>query len=233
MKGIRGWMGLLLGLLATVGVQAQHGHMNAGAKGTEQGSQLAWINGALFVESSGYVGNMLYSHTGTYAGHYNSGPSLTALPATVANGGPSGSASALGSFLEFRYTVVAGPDGGEFSFWDGGAALPITSMGVGQTSALFPLSGGEDNPSAGTLGGDPYGHLHGRRFSADLAGDYIVAFQVVDTSVNGLGGGPIHTPSELLNVRFRVVPEPEAVALMGVGLVSVLWMARRKLRGSR
>ncbi len=202
--GVRIWMGWLLGLLATVVAQAQHGHLNAGATVAGQGSQLAWVNGGLFVESSGYIGNMPKATTGTYAGYNNSGPTLTALPATVANGGPSGSASALGSFLQFSYTLVTGPDGGKFSFWDSGATLPSSSMGVGQTSGLYLLSGGEDNPAAGTVGGDPYGHLHGRRFTADLPGDYIVAFQAVDTSVNGVGGGPIHTPSELLNVRFEV-----------------------------
>jgi len=224
------WIAVICLMTGMTGVQAQHGHLNAGALGTEQGSKVAWINGGLFAESSGYIGNMPKATSGTYMGYHNSGPTLTALPTTIANGGPSGSASAPGSFLQFSYTLLAGPEGATFSFWDSGSPTPSSTMGLGQTSPLFALSGGEDNPTAGAPGADPYGHLHGRRFTADLPGDYIVGFVAVDTSANGSGGGPIHLPSDTLNVRFRVVPEPEAVALMVVGFASVLFMGRRRMR---
>lgn len=208
---------------------AQHGHLNAGATGSSQGSALVWGNGALFAESSGYVLNMTLATSGVYAGYYGSGPTLTALPATITYGGPTAGAPALGSFLEFQYTLVSGPDGGSFSFWDHGAVTPSESVGVGGTSLLYDLSGGEDNPFAGTPGADPYGHIHGRRFTADLPGDYVVAFQAFDTSANGAGGTPIHTPSEVLNIRFRVIPETSTTLLLGTGgLLLTLWMRQRR-----
>ena len=228
MRWLQSWMKVVVsGALCagSLAVQAQHGHLNAGAASTASGSQVVWANGSLFADASGYVGAMPKATSGVYMGYYNSGPTFTALPATIANGGPSGGASALGSFLEFSYTLVSAPEGGAFSFWDHGATAPTSSMTVGQTSGLFALSGGEDNPAAGTVGADPYGHIHGRRFTADLPGDYVVAFQAFDTSANGAGGGPIHTPSLPLNIRFRVIPEPGPVALLAVGgllLVGVL-----------
>lgn len=229
-----GWMKVVVvGCLfaGSLAGHAQHGHLNAGATTTPGGSQVVWANGGLFAESSGYVGAMPRAATGTYAGYFNSGPTLTALPATIANGGPSGGASALGSFLEFSYTLVAGPDGGSFSFWDHGALIPTTSMTVGQTSGLYDLSGGEDNPTAGTVGGDPYGHIHGRRFTADLPGDYLVSFQALDTSANGPGGGPFHTPSVPLNIRFRVIPEPAPVALMAFGVLALVAVINHRRKG--
>lgn len=229
-----GWMKVVVcGALfaGTLALRAQHGHLNAGATTTASGSQVVWANGSLFADSSGYVGAMPKATSGVYMGYYNSGPTFTALPATIANGGPSGGASALGSFLEFSYTLVAGPDGGSFSFWDHGATAPTSSMTVGQTSGLYDLSGGEDNPAAGTVGGDPYGHIHGRRFTADLPGDYLVSFQAFDTSVNGVGGGPIHTPSAPLSIRFRVIPEPAPLAMLAVGLLLVVGVLSHRRNG--
>jgi hypothetical protein len=217
-----------LSLLWMGPVHAQHGHLNAGASSTAQGSALVWGNGALFAESSGYVLNMPRATSGVYAGYYGSGPTLTALPATIAYGGPSAGASALGSFLRFQYTLVSGPVGGAFSFWDHGAVVPSESVGVGATSSLYDLSGGDDNPSAGTPGGDPHGHIHGRRFTADLPGDYVVGFQAFDTSSNGTGGGNIHMPSGVVNIRFRVIPETSTTVLLGVGGVLLFACVRKQ-----
>jgi hypothetical protein len=69
----------------------------------------------------------------------------------------------------------------------------------GQTSTnLWRLS-----ESDGSAGSDPFGHIHGRRFTATRAGIYKVGFTVVDTSTNGAAGGPIHTPSAELPVWFQ------------------------------
>src|SRR5688500_13869203 len=83
--------------------QAQAQHINAGAVGTNQGSQLYFQNGANFVNTSGFVASMNYSNSGTYAGSYNiGGPSFTALARTNASGPPSPSAAAFGAFLQLR-----------------------------------------------------------------------------------------------------------------------------------
>jgi hypothetical protein len=69
----------------------------------------------------------------------------------------------------------------------------------GQTSTnLWPLTEGD-----GSAGSDPYGHIHGRRFTATQPGLYKIGFTAVDTSTNGLGGGPVHQPSVELPIWFQ------------------------------
>ena len=81
---------------------------------------------------------------------------------------------------------------------------------------------------AGTAGADPFGHLHGRNFTATVPGESVVGFKLFDTSVNGAAGGAIHTSSEVLNVKFAAVPEPGVVALFAIGVPLVLWGAVRR-----
>ena len=56
-------------------------HLNAGAIGTGYGDQLIWANGGTFATNAGYYA-MPYASSGTYAGYYNSSPTMTVLPAT-------------------------------------------------------------------------------------------------------------------------------------------------------
>lgn len=56
---------------------------------------------------------------------------------------------------------------------------------------------------AGTEGADPYGHIHGRRFTATKPGIYTVGFRAHDMSVNGANGGPIHASSEMILIDFQ------------------------------
>ena len=44
---------------------------------------------------------------------------------------------------------------------------------------------------------DPYGHIHGRRFTLSKPGLYTLGLQLLDGSSNGANGGPIHTPSAI------------------------------------
>lgn len=229
---------LALGLvLAGPGAQAQH--LNAGALSQTQGSQLYFANAAGFVSGSGFVvtsvsPTMSYSNSGTYAGFFNTGnPTFTALATTTNNGAtPSPFAAANGAFLQLRLeSVVSGPLGGTFSFFDHGATSPTLSLGVGSSVGsgnLFELS--DDTLGAGDPGADPFGHIHGRRFAVDLPGSYQVGFRIVDTSVNGIGSGPIHTDSQLYLLTFNAVavPEPATAALLGLGVVAVGIVARRR-----
>lgn len=223
------WLPLAVGvLLVTITAQAQRitsGHLNVGALGTNTGSQLTFANGAAFVLTSGYV-QMELATSGTYAGYYGSGPSVTALPQTVAHGGPNPMAPSLGSFVEVNMTLHAAPEGGVFSFWNTGSLVPTFSLDtVGEVSPLWNLSGGEENPTAGSSGADPYGHIHGRRFTATLPGEYIIGFQAFDTSPNGAQ----HAPSSPLEIRFMAVPEPSTLALLLLGgTLAGGWVIKRR-----
>lgn len=213
--------------LFTVTAHAQRitsGHLNVGALGTGAGSQLSFVNGAAFALNSGYV-QMDMTASGTYAGYYGGGPSVTALPQTVAHGGPNPNAPSLGSYIQASITLQSAPLGGAFSFWDTDAVVPTFSLSTaGAVSPMWNLSGGEENPTAGAAGADPYGHIHGRRFTATVPGEYIIGFQAFDTSLNGAQ----HAASSVLQIRFLAVPEPSSVALMALGgVMAGVWFIRR------
>lgn len=178
---------------------ADHGHLEAGAIGTNQNDQLIWANGAIFLATSAYVKTLDYTNAGRYSGYFQQNITLTALPRTAANAGPDPQAPAPGSFIRARMSCVEAPAGGEFAFWESGATAPTISLGAGASNpTTWALS--QSNGSPGT---DPYGHIHGRRFTATKPGLYKVAFQAIDTSTNGTGSGPIHTPSMELPVWFQ------------------------------
>lgn len=197
---------------------AQHGHLNAGATGQVQGDQTIWANGADFIASSGYVKALNFASEGRFASYYEGGITTTALPTTEANAGPDPDASAPGSFLQFSIIKAAGPVGGSFGFWEAGTTEPTLTLLPGDTSGqLFPLSEGNGAP-----GSDPFGHIHGRRFTTTKPGVYTAWFQVFDTSANGANGGPIHTPSEPLPIRFLAgTPTLLDQVPMGGGMVHV------------
>lgn len=230
-RSLRSCLGAIaLGLfLNASSAQAQHGHLNAGAVGTAQNDALTFANGNIFATSSGYVKDLTLQTTGNQAGYYDGAITLTSLAQTVVNGGPVEGAPALGSFIQVKITSVEGPANSSFAFWEDDSTSPTYSLksGSGQSSALWDLS--DASLGAGKVGADPFGHLHGRHFTADTEGLYTVGFQLFDTSVNGLGGGPIHTPSDVLYINFRAVPEPSAFALLGLSSAAFTgWMIRRR-----
>jgi hypothetical protein len=179
--------------------QGQHTHLNVGAAGRTQNAPLIWANGGDFIATSGYVNTLSYTNGGRFAGYYNGNITLTGLPATPPNAGPDPAAAALGAYLQFSIACLNGPPGGAFGFWDVGSTNPSISLFSGETSTnLWRITEGD-----GTPGSDPYGHIHGRRFSATAPGLYQVAFTAFDTSTNGAGSRPIHTPSQALAIWFQ------------------------------
>jgi hypothetical protein len=210
-----------------------HGHLNVGAVGKNQGDALTFDNGAVFLPTTGYAKQLDHITTGVYAGYYQGNITLTALAGTAANaesGVADPDAAAPGAFIRAGIVSVTGPAGGSFAFWDTGATSPTFTYSVGYDSPVLTDTWALSDAAigAGTAGADPFGHLHGRRFSATVPGDYVVTFQAIDTSVNGLGGGPIHSPSETLAIQFTAVPEPGTVALAAVGLTALALATRRR-----
>lgn len=192
-------LGLLLSAHPRLHAQPDHGHLNVGALGKNQNDRLIWVNGADFITSSGYVKTLDYTNSGRYAGFFQGGITLTVLPATAEHAGPDPQAPALGSHIQFRMACLEGPEGGTFNFWESTGSAPAESLAPGQAGTnLWVLSENDGSP-----GLDPYGHIHGRRFTATQAGLYKIGFTAVDTSTNGTGEGPIHTDSERVAVWFQ------------------------------
>ena len=201
------------------------GHLNAGALGTNQNDKLVWANGAAFVTNSGYV-SMPLATGGVATGFFTStGPTLSALSGTIL---PSGLPPAMGSFIQVQMTLISAPAGGSFGFWLTGATAPSFALNVGDSTPLFNLS---DPLTAGDPGDDPFGHIHGRRYTSTQMGDYILGLQLFDVSTNGVGSGPIHVPSDTLFVNFRAVPEPSLAVRFAVGLSGLCVMRFNRRQG--
>lgn len=192
--------------LWTARVQAQHFHLNAGSSSPEQNAPLSLVNAPQFDTNAAYNVFLTLANSGPSAGLYQgAGVTFTALPSTLDNGGPAPGHAAEGAFLQLECVSVSGPAGGVFSLWmqqpgDATKSDLLFSLPVGTNHAgfLLPLSESDGSP-----GSDPYGHIHGRTFTADLPGLYVLGCRVVDTSTNGVAGGPIHSPSDIFYFYFQ------------------------------
>jgi hypothetical protein len=198
---------LVLGCgLTSTPVVAQHAHLYAGAVSQTPGDPLWFVNGYLWDINSygGYTQSpaCLYLQDNIpdlYPGLYQTATTFAALPATIFNAGPSPYAAALGTYIELRLVSLQGPAGGSLTIWnemdDPANPAVMFAIPVGTTNGTnrYNLSEGDPtDPSA-----DPYGHIHGRRFTLDKPGLYTLGLQLVDTSNNGPNGGPAQSPSEI------------------------------------
>jgi len=192
--------------------QAQdHGHLNIGAVGTTQNDPLIFANRDIFETAANYVKTLTFTNGGPYAGYYQGNITLTGLAVTEAHAGPEDFAAALGTQLHAQLVAVTGPAGGVFSFWETGATSPTISLASGSTGTnTFRISENDGSP-----GSDPYGHIHGRRFTATKPGIYTVSFRAFDYSTNGVGGGPIHTPSSVVQIYFQAGVNLKAIEPVG------------------
>lgn len=226
---LRAALGILALWLAGQSVQAQHGHLELGAVGQNQNDQLVWENGAAFAADSGYVKELTKAApTSAYAGYYDGGITLVANSSSA--GGP-----ALGAFARAVIVSVAGPAGGSFGFWENieetGSTTPTFVVPSGTTGGNFGFDLSDSEAGAGLPGKDAAGHLHGRRFTVDVPGEYLVGFKGIDTSKNGVGGGAIHADSDILFIKFAtIVPEPGILSLAGLGVGAICWLRTRRSR---
>lgn len=193
-----------LGWMLVQPVQGQHAHLNAGAIGSLPGNPLYFTNGDAFATNSGWFLPLRWMSNGVYAGYHVGSLTLTALPATPDNGGPAVGHAAPGATLEARIVSVEGPVGGSWALWDSDGsedAQALTfSVAVGESAGngAFRLSENDSSP-----GSDPYGHVHGRKFTATVPGLYTVGVRLFDVGGNGAGGGPLHPPSTVLRIHMQ------------------------------
>ncbi len=199
-------LGLVIPSAWPVALQGQHVHVNAGALSPTQGAQLYFPNGYLYDTSARYDVYLAFTNAGSFSNLYQgAGVTFTALASTLDNGGPAFGHAADGAFLQLRYVSMSGPPGGEFAVWMQEAANPSSSypmftLPVGTNNGTNLLSLSESDGSPGT---DPYGHVHGRTFTVTQPGLYTLGCRILDTSTNGVGGGPIHVPSGLYYFYFQ------------------------------
>ena len=191
-------LGIAASLFAS-NLNAQHLHFVTGTAMPVPGEKLIAVNSNEFVLNSGYVRTMLFNTNGPAIGYWAVSHPFIVAAATPEHAGPEPGAPALGAWIHMGMVSATGPAGAELGYWDVGAPAPTIRLRVGETSTnLWRIS--ENDGSPGT---DPYGHIHGRRFSATKPGLYVIAFRFVDLSTNGIGGGPLHTPSDLIYVAFQ------------------------------
>lgn len=205
---------VMVGLAACVFSCRADTHIYAGAAGTNQNDKLTFSNGALFdATKSSFAFPQILRTNGFNAGHYR-GDVLTfsALPATEINGGPIPGHAAFGANVAVQVVSVDGPPGGSVAYWEGDgedATGVITfTLPVGTTNGMNSLVISQNNGEAGK---DPFGHIHGRAFTSSAPGTYTVGFRLIDVSTNGAGGGPIHSPSDVLPVRFQAGIRAESI----------------------
>ncbi|MGE4183108.1 MAG: hypothetical protein AB7J34_25090 [Limisphaerales bacterium] len=206
------WLVVAARLLTGDATAAAHQHLNAGAFGSQPGAALYFVNGDRYVDSSGYVVPLEKAETGTHAGLHRGSITLTALAATLDYGGPTFDHAALGSHLEVTIEELEGPAGGSLGFWEGSGEGEGTEqtfeVPVGIREGTFRIALSETDGSAGV---DPYGHVHGRVFTATTAGLYTAGLRLLDTSANGPDGGPLHRESDLFRLQFQA-----GVSLAGI-----------------
>lgn len=190
----------------TTQAHAQHAHIYAGATNQTAGTPLWFVNGDLWDTNSygGYAGSpaCIYLEANIpdlYPGLYQTATTFSALPATIFTGGPSPNAAALGTYIELRFVSLQGPPGGALTIWDENinplqpTALFTISVGATNGTNRFNLSEGDPSDPES----DPYGHIHGRRFTLNKPGLYTLGLQLLDTANNRAGGGPVQLPSAL------------------------------------
>ena len=184
----------------SIGAQAQHIHIAAGAESAQTGSRLFFSNGYLYDTNSygGVTPACIFMNRGDplYPNLYQTAASFTALPATIWTGGPTPYAAEQGAYIEMILVSTEGPAGGEIALWEENEEATVTTRKFTLPSGTFNgtnrinLSEGITIPDP-----DPFGHIHGRRFTANKPGLYTLGVQLIDTSTAGPNGGPIHSPS--------------------------------------
>lgn len=108
-----------------------------------------------------------------------------------------------GSWIWAEIVSVAGPAGARFGFWEENSTVVTNSLATNQPTGnpRFVISEGIDD-----VNDDPFGHIHGRAWTADKPGEYLIGIRFVDRSTTRPGGGSWHTPSQTYLFKFIAGP---------------------------
>jgi hypothetical protein len=229
----------ILFALFTAAAAFGHGHINAGA--TDSNSS-GGINAGdrlfLYFETGTENTALVYGTGTTYAADgysWNGYTTLTALhqssdPSQAPNYSSTGALS--GSYIVLDLVSVSGPTGAKLAFYETGGADPLW---VYQIGTGFLLGDGrislteqawfEGSPADG-IPSDPYGHIHGRMFATDTAGDFTATWTLRDTqsSTTGL----LDSAAITSTFTAAAVPEPATWLLLALG-AAALWARTRKV----
>ncbi len=132
-----------------------------------------------------------------------------------------------GSNIWMEITAVVGPAGANFGYWDGDQAsageAPTVSFPANTATGNFAFEISEPLPWIDAPDQDPYGHIHGRCWTSDRAGDYFVSYRLVDRGNSGPGDGPWHAPSRTYVLHFKAGPEFLPSATLAGGSCVLTW----------
>jgi len=228
---------LILAVFALAPAARAHYHCNIGALQQVPNTPLYFLNGDAFVTNSGFVLTMnadTYPNASTnpatsddpsYAGYYVT-TDINGITFTATDKDPGLNFDPICSGVQvcLRFISVSGPPGGNFGVWDvneffvsddyneeGNDAPSLTySLPVGLTNGMDFIQISENDASPGC---DPFGHIHGRQYSATKPGLYCVTVQAFDNSSNGTNGGPVQTPTGLLPIYFQAGSQISALTI--------------------
>ena len=132
-----------------------------------------------------------------------------------------------GSEIWMEITAVSGPVGANFGFWENDPSdvseTPTVSFPTNTPTGnyTFPIS--EPLPWMEAEDQDPYGHIHGRCWTADRPSDYWVSYRLVDRSNCGPNNGPWHTPSPTYVFRYKAGPDFQPTMTRADGGCTLTW----------
>ena len=108
-----------------------------------------------------------------------------------------------GAWIWAEIVSVAGPAGAHFGFWEEGSTVVTHSLATNQLTGnpRFVISEGIDD-----VNDDPFGHIHGRAWTANKPGEYLVGIRFIDLSTTRPSGGSWHTPSQTYIFKFQAGP---------------------------